>query len=280
MTRPIDAEWILDAYLAPEHDRLPDRVMDAALAEIARTPQRRAPRVPWRFPSMPATRATGVAAVVLVAAVAAGGLIYLRSTNPGVGGPKPSPSPTLPPAITGWTTYTSQVYGEMLSYPSGWSVRAPATRKWLRTDVFPADEMPYADTFVSPGQENVQIGLIVWEVPVGENDFDPFISLRAFAQTFCSDSDASSCGEFPQRAMRMCANETGECRTAILVPTSTLQWAFVPNWGTQQLFDSSFAAIRIVVIAREDSFPQAAPYGGSVELLKSVLTTMHVWGPN
>ena len=79
-------ERILDVYLAPETDRLPDRVIDAALADISRTPQRRALRVPWRFPTMPAlSRATGIAAVALVAVVGAGG-IYLASNRPGGAG--------------------------------------------------------------------------------------------------------------------------------------------------------------------------------------------------
>ncbi len=37
--------------------------------------------------------------------------------------------------------------------------------------------------------------------------------------------------------------------------------------------------VQVVVVAREDGFPSAARYGGSVELLKSILTTMDVWTP-
>jgi hypothetical protein len=97
MNGHIDAERILDAYLAPEADRLPDRVLDAALADIARTPQRRALRVPWRFPTMPAlSRATGIAAVALVAVVSAGGLLYVNSKGPG----GPGDSPTATTAVT------------------------------------------------------------------------------------------------------------------------------------------------------------------------------------
>lgn len=92
-----DTERILDAYLAPEADRLADRVIDAALADIARTPQRRALRVPWRFPPMPAlSRATGVAVVALVAVVGAGTLFYLNS-KPDGGGSQGTPLPTATP---------------------------------------------------------------------------------------------------------------------------------------------------------------------------------------
>ena len=95
-------ERILDAYLAPEADRLADRVIDAALADIARTPQRRALRVPWRFPLMPAlSRATGVAVVGLVALVGAGTLFYLNSNPDGGGGAQGTPLPTATPPTRG-----------------------------------------------------------------------------------------------------------------------------------------------------------------------------------
>jgi hypothetical protein len=98
-----DTERILDAYLAPEADRLADRVIDAALADIARTPQRRALRVPWRFPLMPAlSRATGVAVVALVAVVGAGTLVYLNSKPDGgasQGTPLPTATPTPAPTV-------------------------------------------------------------------------------------------------------------------------------------------------------------------------------------
>jgi hypothetical protein len=97
-----DTERILDAYLAPEADRLADRVIDAALADIARTPQRRALRVPWRFPLMPAlSRATGVAVVALVV-VGAGTLFYLNSKPDGSGSqgtPLPTATPTPAPTV-------------------------------------------------------------------------------------------------------------------------------------------------------------------------------------
>ncbi len=126
MNTPIDAERILDAYLASEADRLPDRVLDAALADIARTPQRRAIRVPWRFPTMPAlTRATGIAAVALVAVVGAGGVMYLNSTGgPGVP-PTPTTAPTPaspPPSPTPASTPTPVSDG--LIGPGGYAVQA------------------------------------------------------------------------------------------------------------------------------------------------------------
>ena len=50
MTGHVDVERILDAYLAPDADQLPDRIIEASLSEIARTAQRRRFVVPWRWP--------------------------------------------------------------------------------------------------------------------------------------------------------------------------------------------------------------------------------------
>ena len=77
----------------------------------------------------------------------------------------------------------------------------------------------------------------------------------------------------------MCLNAGGaSCRGAILVPTAEAQYAFVMDW-TSAMFTNLPDLIRVVVVAREDSFPSAGRYGGSVELLKAMLTTMDVWGP-
>jgi hypothetical protein len=97
-----DTERILDAYLAPEADRLADRVIDAALADIARTPQRRALRVPWRFPLMPALSRASVVAVVALVVVGAGTLFYLNSKPDGFGSqgtPLPTATPTPAPTV-------------------------------------------------------------------------------------------------------------------------------------------------------------------------------------
>ena len=298
MTGRTTAERILDAYLAPQAERLPDRVIEAALADIARTPQRRALRVPWRIPTMPAlSRATGIAAVALVAVVGTGGMIYLNSNSPSGPGAATSSVPTQAPTtaptgapnpgssdvalgITGWKTYTSELRGFTLGYPADWSVNAPATRTWQAGDEFFGDSWPYADTFVSPGEGDASIGLFVWEMPAGEGvDLDSVPGLKAWAETFCSDVGASSCEEFTERAVPMCLNAGGDsCRGAILVPTAGAQYAFFMDWPSA-MFTNVPDLVRVVVVARDDSFPSAARYGGSVELLKAILTTMDVWTP-
>ena len=95
MTGRTNTERILDAFLAPEADRLADRVIDAALEDIARTRQRRPWWPAWRFPSMsnlsPAARMVVIGAV-LIAAI--GGGAYL------IGGGRGPATPTAPPSAT------------------------------------------------------------------------------------------------------------------------------------------------------------------------------------
>lgn len=285
MTRSTDplfdsriANWLEDD---PNH--APAQVLDIVLAAVPSISQRRRLPVPWRFSLM--TNSMRAAAAIAIVAIVGVGVLAFTFRSPGAG--TQSPAPTLTPAptpvapgITTWTTYTSEVHGFTVGYPADWSVNAPATRKWQPGDNIHLDEWPYADTFISPGQDAV--GLFVWEMPAGEGaDVESVQGLKVWAESFCNDVGASSCEEFTQRAVPMCLNEGGApiaCRAAILVPTATEQYAFFVNWGTA-VITSNPDRVRVVLVAREDSFPSAARYGGSVELLRSILTTMNVWTP-
>jgi hypothetical protein len=109
MTGAVNVERLLDAYLAPEADRLPDRVVDAALSEIARTTQRPAMRVPWRFPSMPSMSPAANAILALAAALLVG--VALVISLIGGGGPLPTTAPTPSPTLVepvAWTVEAAQ----------------------------------------------------------------------------------------------------------------------------------------------------------------------------
>jgi hypothetical protein len=92
MTRQLEIEGILDGFLADGAHELADHVLDAALADINKTPQRRSWWPTWRFNEMNifAKAAIAAAAVVVVAVL---GYNLLPSNGPGVG-PTPSPTPT------------------------------------------------------------------------------------------------------------------------------------------------------------------------------------------
>jgi hypothetical protein len=242
---------------------------------------------------MPAlSRATGLAAVALVAAVSAGGLIYVNSgTSAGPGG-SPTPVPTLTPTvaptpgasevargITAWTTYTSPIYDFTVGYPADWSLNSSATRTWHPgDDIF---ELAYMDIIASPGRAPVdEVGVFLWEMQAGAGeDVDSVEGLEVWARNFCTDVGELACDEFTDRAVPMCLNAGGDpCRAALLVPTAEQQYAFVQDF-TDAMLVGDPVDIRVIAIGREETFPSSARYGGSVELLKSILTTLDVWEP-
>jgi hypothetical protein len=165
MTSRIDAERILDALLAPDADRLPDRVVVAALTDIARTPQRRALRVPWRFPTMNSYAKLAIAAVVVVV-VAIGGLALLRpggSSGPG-GAPTATPSSSATPSrspaaspssisTTAWVPFTSDRYGYTVSHPPTHTGLPPSTES--------------ATTFVAQAGRDFTFGTDRFDTEVG-----------------------------------------------------------------------------------------------------------------
>jgi hypothetical protein len=89
-----------------------------------------------------------------------------------------------------------------------------------------------------------------------------------FEANLCDDA-VDACETVPDIALPMCAGKD-ECRPAILVPLSDGTWA---------VFGADNGAITVVSLGREDDFPATLRYGGGVQLLKSILTTMDVWTP-
>jgi hypothetical protein len=290
MNARTDTERILDAYLAPEADRLADRVFDAALADIDRTPQRRAMGVPWRFPHMPAlTRMTGLAALALAAVVGAGGLLYLNSKGPGGPGgqataspasttavpttqPTVTPTPTcseVAPGICGWKTYTSPVYGYTISYPEDWTVAARATEKW---EPGAPDDYPWVDLFSNNIRETVVDNSMVFEAaqfpaPAGA-DLDSWDGLLATLTEMCGDPAKI----YPDA----CPSETGVTQMC-LGSEDCRPVAFVSTELPRALFgDPDTGTITYLRMGRDDDFPAAARYGGTVMLLKSILSQLGV----
>ena len=135
MSTTTDFDRVARAWLDEGPTQLSDRALEAALADIHLTQQRRALRVPWRFPSMPAlSRATGIAAVALVAVVGAVALAYLNSSSaggqptapPSTGTAAPSAAPaTTPPLVV---EFSSPAFGYDARYPAGWTAAYGTTR--------------------------------------------------------------------------------------------------------------------------------------------------------
>lgn len=291
MTGRSSTERILDAFLAPEADRLPDRVIDAALADIARTPQRRALRVPWRFPLMPAlTRATSLGAVALVAAVAVGGVMYINSTGPGGPGGQTTPPATatpnttaptseptalaspeasfVAPGITGWKTYRSTVYDYTISYPDDWLVGARATQKWQPGD---PEGAPSVDLFAyDEGDEGDSIAFFAIQFPApGGANLGSWEGLLAALTEMCAkpaEFYASPCPSDTVVVTRMCRGT--DCQP--------VAFAREDDFPSAIFGDPDTGIVTYLQMGRRDDYPGAARYGGSEMLLKSILGEMGV----
>jgi len=193
MTRETNVERTLDAFLAPEADRLPDRVVDAALAEIARTPQRPALRVPWRIPrmSMPVRLAAAAAIVAVVSFASLNYFGYLESADRGSASPPscasaPAPEvsaePFAKPVATPfdratWKTYVASQFGFSICYPPDWVLRTG--------DMAPDPSHPGYDA-LDPAQVHFvdaheTIYLSAWSSPVA-----PETTLDAIVQATCA----------------------------------------------------------------------------------------------
>jgi hypothetical protein len=274
-------------WLEEGSDRTPNPAIKAVLLAVKTTPQERAPSIPRRFTILPSYLRLA-ASLAIVAVLGIGGLVYLNS--PGLGAPRPTTTTTatttptsaptperteVAPGITAWTTFNSAIYSATYGYTSDWSVRATATRNW-QDDAFPADEVPYADTIVGPGEGDAQIGLIVWQMHIdifsGKGE-----DLTALADKFCTLVVRSSCDTFTEGAGRLDFKNGNSKGCAILVPTREQQFAFLSGNGCQITEATSW--ITVVVVTGEDDRASAVRYGGSVELLKSIITTMNVWRP-
>ena len=197
MTTSIDVERALDAYLAPDGDGVPDRVIDGVLDQIQNTHQvRRGLFAPPRF--SPMNTFARAAAVLVIAAVAIGALALVAGPRDGVGTPSasplasPSPSssvaPSAPPIPTLDATFRSTTYGFQIRYPSGWTVR-PGEGPWP----FGATLAPghaTTDQILTPsGSNRMRISVASLALP-GGTTMDQF---RAFASPYSSPFQPDPC---------------------------------------------------------------------------------------
>jgi hypothetical protein len=210
----------------------------------------------------------GLALLVALAACSSSAETTTPRTTAPPNSPPSSLAPTtatpaaasVAPGIAGWTTYTSDVYGITFGYPEHWHVEAPATRTWQAGDPF--DFGPYTDILISPDGE---IAFSVFRI-AAEPGAD--IGSREGLGALICELEASLCQPISDAAEPMCLGQVA-CLPAVLVPDPVLAY----------FADTDTRMVTVVSVGREDSFPGAAQYGGSAQLLKSILTTMDVWTP-
>ena len=242
---------------------------------------------------MPAfTRANSLAAVVLVAVVGVGALVYFGSNRPGGTGSQGTPSPTAtavptaaptaastpqptfdPTSPAAWTSYTSAIYGFTMAYPSDWSVAAPAEHKWQPGEAVVDDAWPWANVFVNPeAVDGDSIGLWVFQIPAPEGtDLNSWDGLDAALGEMCNEPTLNACPS-DDPPITLCLGEQ-ECRAAIIVLWDE---ELTP---TAAFGDPDAGVITVFSIGRPDDFPAAARYGGTVALLNAILAQTGVREP-
>jgi hypothetical protein len=162
MNASYELERRLAAYYASEApSRAPDRVLEAALASIDSTRQRRAVLRPsWRFPTMNSYAKVAIAAVAVVA-IGAVGLAVLRPgpvTDPGIvmRSDAPTAGPSASPLDDLSQHFDSGMHGISLSYPAGWTFER-ATVSWQSG--LPGDTEGARDILSNGASESSFIGL-------------------------------------------------------------------------------------------------------------------------
>jgi hypothetical protein len=125
MTSDQQTERALRAVFAEDMEVLPDRILDAVLADLPVTPQLRRARGRWRIP-VGTARFAIVAAIVAVALVASIGLLTRQG---GVGGevvvPPPSATPTASPTPADTGSPAPSVAPGYATTPPNWPTPAP-----------------------------------------------------------------------------------------------------------------------------------------------------------
>ena len=242
---------------------------------------------------MPAlSRTTGIAAVALVAAVGAGGVMYLASNSTGGAGSRPSPASTpaptaVPtpaptaaaalrpspetPGITAWKTYTSSVYGYTISYPDDWSAYRPATVKW---EPGAPEDGAWADLFTNPeAVDGESIGMFALQIPAPAGaDLESWDGLQAALKAMCAKPGEFAYEPCPrdEPLIRLCGGSEG-CQAVLLARAADVEASPRAVFG-----DPATGIVTLLSIGRPDDYPAAARYGGTVKLLQSVLSQMGV----
>lgn len=266
-----DFDRLARAWLDEGPTELADVALDAALDQVHLTRQRRATRVPWRFHQMPAlTRATGIAAVALVTVVGAGA-IYLNAPGGSGGKATPSAAPTADtPGISAWKTYTSPVYGYTIDYPEDWSVVDRATHKWRPGE---PEDSPSKDVFYNNAPDPDDMVFQAFQMPAEAGaDLGSWDGLLDALEETCGTPTDSEFGTCPSATAvtQMCLGSTG-CQPVAFLHDDDLPRAV--------LGDPETGSLTYLLVGREDDFPAAERYGGTVKLLKSILSRMGVREP-
>ena len=106
--------------------------------------------------------------------------------------------------------------------------------------------------------------------------------LKVWAEAHCNRARLGACDTYADRVEVMCLDAGGDpCRPAILVrsvgtnPEDEGEYAFFGDWARAEA-GSAPAMVTVLGVGRGDAYPAAAPFGGAVQLLRTMLSTMGV----
>jgi hypothetical protein len=149
MTITDDLDRIAQTWILEGPDRLADRVLDHALAQVHGTTQRRGAWASGRVRgSTPAMRRAAVFAIVMIVAGATLLIGGQRDRSIGIS-PSQTPSPSLSPSPSiSFETFFSPIYHYSIDRPSAWAVE-PGTQDWPPQSN-PVPDGAGVDRFISP----------------------------------------------------------------------------------------------------------------------------------
>jgi hypothetical protein len=163
-----------------------------------------------------------------------------------------------------------------MSYPSDWSVSAPATHKWQPGEPAGEEWPTWQDIFVNDEAiDGESIAMVAFQVPAPTGaDLESWEGLDAVHQELCDEPTMAGTVICPAdyTPSPACVGEQ-DCAPAVI------------HLGGDDPFpgaligDPENGIVTVIQMGRVDSFPGAERYGGTVQLLKSVLTQLDVRDP-
>lgn len=267
MTR--DIERILDGFLADGTNELADRVLDAALTDINKTPQRRSWWPTWRFAHMNiyAKTAIAAAAVVVVAIV---GYRFLPGSG-GIGSdatptPRPSAEPatgSLDPGVYYLDSAAVTPARFTFEVPAGWTARSDGyiykhgdQPEELGLNSYGAVTHVYADACHSAGT--------LTEVGPTVDDLVDALDAQVGTDT-PGPVDVTVGGLSGKRVDLTVAAEVdpATCRNAGVIqvwadPSETSFFAFFPNTGPASVYVVDVRGKRVVIVVGHSPASPAA----------------------
>ena len=286
-----DFELVLDRFFGEGPQEIDDRVIDASLAAIETTGQRRALRGRPTFGSMPILRRTAVV-VAVAAAVVALAVLGLPRASTNIASSPSAPTPRTSPAASssgaaaspssslstasaasaapavldtsGWTAYTSRQYGFTIAHPPGW-VSDPASKAWALDGSHIDPRSAGMDSFMPP---DASLRVSAWIVPVAAaTPLDQPAQLEEWVASYCRTTGNEPCTGIHGRATALC-NERRDCHPGLLVPFKE----DVEGFAARGVFDG----VLVMAIWRADTDPSVVPFGGATRLLEAFLSTANV----